>query len=90
LDGIRAIHRRVHGELRAATGIYPAGTPYSAEDPDLVLPRLRSTSAPASATCRAIRCATPHRLVAGSSMTVMRKRGLVPEDRGAERRRSSA
>jgi uncharacterized protein (DUF2236 family) len=37
LDGIRAIHRRVHGELRAGTGIYGAGTPYSAEDPDLVL-----------------------------------------------------
>ena len=37
LEGIRAIHRRVHGELRAATGIFPARTPYSAEDPELVL-----------------------------------------------------
>jgi uncharacterized protein (DUF2236 family) len=37
LDGIRAIHRRVHGRLGSATGCYAAGTPYSAEDPDLVL-----------------------------------------------------
>jgi uncharacterized protein (DUF2236 family) len=37
LDGIRAIHRRVNGRLPEAAGIFPAGTPYSAEDPDLVL-----------------------------------------------------
>jgi len=37
IAGIKAIHARVHGELREATGVYPAGTPYSAEDPDLVL-----------------------------------------------------
>ena len=37
LDGIRAIHRRVHGHLPAAAGRFPAGTPYSAEDPDLLL-----------------------------------------------------
>lgn len=37
LDGIRTIHRRVNGTLRDATGIFPAGTRYSAEDPDLVL-----------------------------------------------------
>ena len=37
LDGIRAIHRRVHGHLPAAAGRFAAGTPYSAEDPDLVL-----------------------------------------------------
>ena len=37
LEGIRAIHRRVHGTLTAGVGIFPAGTPYSAEDPDLVL-----------------------------------------------------
>jgi len=37
LDGIRTIHRRVNGTLREATGIFPAGTRYSAEDPDLVL-----------------------------------------------------
>jgi uncharacterized protein (DUF2236 family) len=34
---IRAIHTRVHGRLRQTTGVYPAGTPYSAEDPALVL-----------------------------------------------------
>jgi uncharacterized protein (DUF2236 family) len=34
---IRAIHARVHGRLRQATGPFPVGTPYSAEDPDLVL-----------------------------------------------------
>ena len=37
LAGIRAIHRRVNGTLREPTGIFPAGTRYSAEDPDLVL-----------------------------------------------------
>ena len=37
LDGIRAIHRRVHGHIPAAAGRFPAGMPYSAEDPDLVL-----------------------------------------------------
>jgi uncharacterized protein (DUF2236 family) len=37
LEGIRAIHRRVHGRLAVATGDLPAGTPYSAEDPDLLL-----------------------------------------------------
>lgn len=37
IAGIRAIHMRVHGELRAPAGVFPAGTPYSAEDPALVL-----------------------------------------------------
>jgi uncharacterized protein (DUF2236 family) len=37
LDGIRQIHQRVHGHLETATRRFPAGTPYSAEDPDLVL-----------------------------------------------------
>jgi uncharacterized protein (DUF2236 family) len=37
LEGIRAIHRRVHGHLPSAAGPFPAGTPYTAEDPDLVL-----------------------------------------------------
>ena len=37
IDGILAIHRRVNGTLREAVGPYPAGTRYSAEDPDLVL-----------------------------------------------------
>lgn len=37
LDSIRAIHRRVHGVLAHATGPYPAGTAYSAEDPALLL-----------------------------------------------------
>jgi uncharacterized protein (DUF2236 family) len=37
LDGILAIHRRVHGVLPEAAGRFPAGTHYSAEDPDLVL-----------------------------------------------------
>jgi uncharacterized protein (DUF2236 family) len=37
LEGILAIHRRVHGHLAAAAGRFAAGTPYSAEDPDLVL-----------------------------------------------------
>ena len=37
LEGIRSIHRRVHGTLGATAGCFPAGTPYSAEDPALVL-----------------------------------------------------
>lgn len=37
LDGIRQIHQRVHGQLKTATRQFPEGTPYSAEDPDLVL-----------------------------------------------------
>jgi uncharacterized protein (DUF2236 family) len=36
LAAIRAIHRRVNGRLSQAVGPYPAGTPYSAEDPALV------------------------------------------------------
>jgi uncharacterized protein (DUF2236 family) len=34
---IRAIHRRVNGRLREPVGRFPAGAPYSAEDPALVL-----------------------------------------------------
>lgn len=37
LEGIRTIHRRVNGTLREKGGRFPAGTPYSAEDPELVL-----------------------------------------------------
>jgi uncharacterized protein (DUF2236 family) len=37
LDGIRAIHRRVHGTLPIACGPFAAGTRYSAEDPELLL-----------------------------------------------------
>jgi uncharacterized protein (DUF2236 family) len=34
---IRAMHRRVSGRLPNAIGPYPAGTPYRADDPDLLL-----------------------------------------------------
>ena len=37
IDGILAIHYRVRGALRETVGRFPAGTRYSAEDPDLVL-----------------------------------------------------
>jgi uncharacterized protein (DUF2236 family) len=37
IERIRAIHRRVHGRLAHPVGPFPAGTPYSAEDPALVL-----------------------------------------------------
>ena len=37
IEGITRIHKSVHGELGAPLGPYPAGTPYSAGDPDLVL-----------------------------------------------------
>jgi len=34
---VRAMHRRVRGELPAAAGRFPAGTPYAADDPALLL-----------------------------------------------------
>ena len=37
IETILAIHRRVNGQLPADVGPFPAGTRYSAEDPDLVL-----------------------------------------------------
>jgi uncharacterized protein (DUF2236 family) len=37
LHGIRTIHTRVNGRLPQTVGRFPAGTPYSAEDPTLVL-----------------------------------------------------
>lgn len=37
LETIRTIHRRVNGRLTTAIGRFPAGTSYSAEDPDLLL-----------------------------------------------------
>ena len=37
IEGIRTIHRRVHGRLQTTVGPFPAGTPYSAEDPALVV-----------------------------------------------------
>jgi uncharacterized protein (DUF2236 family) len=34
---VRAIHRRIHGELSEPAGRFPAGTPYAADDPELLL-----------------------------------------------------
>jgi uncharacterized protein (DUF2236 family) len=34
---VRAMHRRVRGELKSPGGRFPAGTPYSADDPVLLL-----------------------------------------------------
>jgi uncharacterized protein (DUF2236 family) len=34
---VRAIHRRVRGTLRAPSGRFPAGTPWRADDPELLL-----------------------------------------------------
>lgn len=34
---VRAMHRRVRGRLGQAVGPYPAGTPYRADDPELLL-----------------------------------------------------
>jgi uncharacterized protein (DUF2236 family) len=34
---VRAMHRRVRGTLKEPVGIYPAGTPYRADQPDLLL-----------------------------------------------------
>jgi uncharacterized protein (DUF2236 family) len=35
VESINRIHRRVHGVLRSQVGIFPAGTPYDANDPEL-------------------------------------------------------
>jgi uncharacterized protein (DUF2236 family) len=34
---VRAMHRRVRGRIPAAVGPFPAGTPYSADDPELLM-----------------------------------------------------
>jgi len=34
---VRAMHARVHGELAEPAGRFPAGTPYAADDPELLL-----------------------------------------------------
>ena len=34
---VRSMHRRVRGELREPAGPFPAGTPYAADDPELLL-----------------------------------------------------
>jgi uncharacterized protein (DUF2236 family) len=34
---VRTMHRRVHGTIAEASGVFPAGTPYSALDPELLL-----------------------------------------------------
>jgi uncharacterized protein (DUF2236 family) len=34
---VRAMHRKVRGRLEREAGIYPAGTPYAADDPELLL-----------------------------------------------------
>jgi uncharacterized protein (DUF2236 family) len=34
---VRAVHRRVRGELAEPVGPFPAGTPWAADDPDLLL-----------------------------------------------------
>jgi uncharacterized protein (DUF2236 family) len=35
--GVRAMHRRVSGKIRDGVGHYPPGTPYAADQPDLLL-----------------------------------------------------
>src|SRR3954470_15665890 len=34
---VRSMHRRVQGQIKEPTGSYPAGTPYRADQPDLLL-----------------------------------------------------
>src|SRR3954470_13618138 len=34
---VRAMHKRVRGELAAPAGRFPAGTPFAADDPELLL-----------------------------------------------------
>jgi uncharacterized protein (DUF2236 family) len=35
--GVQAVHAHVHGRLGTRLGVFPAGTPYSASDPELML-----------------------------------------------------
>jgi len=37
VESINRIHRRVHGALRSQVGVFPPGTPYDANDPELKL-----------------------------------------------------
>jgi uncharacterized protein (DUF2236 family) len=37
LAAVNRLHERIKGELREAAGVHPAGTPYSAFDPELML-----------------------------------------------------
>ena len=37
IDRINGIHQRVHGTLQAGAGRFPAGTPYTATDPSLLV-----------------------------------------------------
>jgi uncharacterized protein (DUF2236 family) len=37
VDSINRIHQRVHGSLKTRAGVFPAGTPYDANDPVLKL-----------------------------------------------------
>ena len=47
---VRAMHTRVRGELERPAGRYPAGTPYSATDPELLLWILATLAATAAQT----------------------------------------
>lgn len=49
---VRAMHGRVSGALEAPAGRYPAGTPYSAADPNLLLWILATLAATAARTYR--------------------------------------
>jgi uncharacterized protein (DUF2236 family) len=37
LRGVHSLHERINGKLPEAAGVHPAGTPYSAFDPELML-----------------------------------------------------
>ena len=37
LEGVHRLHEKINGELPEAAGIHPAGTPYTAFDPELML-----------------------------------------------------
>src|SRR5215470_6186212 len=37
VESINRIHGRVHGVLQSQVGVFPAGTPYDANDPELKL-----------------------------------------------------
>ena len=66
---VRAVHARVRGETAVELGRFPAGTPYSASDPELMLwvhatlvgPRSRPTSATRARSRTTTRSATTRR-----------------------------
>ena len=89
------MHKKVRGELHEAAGRFPAGTPYAADDPELLLwilatlvdsgiDRLPALRAPADAAASASRCG---RTTASSARLFGLPDETMPRDATADFRR---